>query len=475
MVRSVCLILCARAASAQFDIAINNARVVDPESRLDAVRHLGIRDGKIAAVSQQPLRARLVIDATGLVAAPGFIDLHWHGQDPASDPWEAMDGVTSSLELEIGTADIDGYYKAREGRSMIHHGAAAGHAPVRMKVMNDPGRFVPSGPAASRAASPEEETEIRRRVEAELKKGAVAVGIGVAYTPGAAPFEIVDMFRIAKRFDAPVHTHIRFASSVATGHGRQHGLLEVIAAAAATGASLQVVHVNSSGQGDTAAFLKIIEEARARGIDVTTEAYPYTAGATSIDSAIFDGAESREDSFFPLIQWIATGERLTRETFRKYRKQGGTVILHTNTEERVDLAVTHPLTMIASDGFDVREQGHPRSAGTYAKILGRYVREKQSMSLMDAIRKMSLMPAQRLEMRVPAMRYKGRIRVGADADLAVFDPARVIDRSTYERPMQYSEGMRWVLVNGTPVVADGKPVTSAFPGRAIRAPSSSDR
>jgi N-acyl-D-aspartate/D-glutamate deacylase len=380
-----------------------------------------------------------------------------------------MDGVTASLELELGTDDVEGWYRRREGNSMIHHGVAAGHPPIRMRVMNDPGDLVPSGPAANREATPEEITDMKRRLEAGLRQGAVAVGMGVAYTKGATPFEVVEMFRVAARFGASVHVHIRGASSVATGPGRQQGLLEVIAAAAATGAALQVVHVNSSGQADTGEFLRVIGEARARGMDVTTEAYPYTAGATAIESAIFDEVESRPDSFFGQLQWMATGERLTRESFRRYRKQGGMVILHTNTEERVRTAVTSPLAMIASDGIDVRPQGHPRSAGTYSKILGRYVREMGALTWSEAIRKMSLMPAQRLERRVPAMRRKGRIEVGSDADLAVFDPDRVIDRSTYEKPMQHSEGMRWVLVGGVAVVDGGRPVPGVFPGRAIRA------
>ncbi len=463
---------CSVSLAQPLDLAINNGRVIDPASGLDAVRNVGIRGGKVVSVGTGTLTAKRSIDAKGLIVAPGFIDLHWHGKDTSSDRYEAMDGVTASFELEIGTADVDGWYRAREGKSQIHHGVAAGHAPIRMQVMRDPGEFLPAGPAANREATPEEVTSIRQRLEAELKKGAVAVGIGVAYTKAASPFEIVDMFRIAARFGAPVHTHIRFASSVAAGNMRQFGLLEVIAAAASTGAPLQVVHVNSSGQADTAGFLEIIRGARERGLDVTTEAYPYTAGATRIETAIFDGAEERDDAFFGQLQWMANGERLTRETFRKYRKQGGPVILHTNTEERVRLAVKSPLTMIASDGFDVRAQGHPRSAGTYTHILGRYVRERGDLTWNEAIRKMSLMPAERLAKRVPAMRNKGRIHLGADADLAVFDPRTVIDHATYEKPDQFSEGMRWVLVNGVPVVDGGKPVEGVFPGHGIRAPVS---
>ena len=133
-------------------------------------------------------------------------------------------------------------------------------------------------------------------------------------------------------------------------------------------------------------------------------------------------------------------------------------------------AVTHPLTMIASDSFDVHPPSHPRAAGTFARVLGRYVREQGLLDLMQALRKMTLMPAQRLEARVPSMRGKGRVRVGVDADLAIFDAARVIDRATYEQPAQFSDGMRYVLVNGQFVVRDGQVVAGATPGRPVRAP-----
>jgi dihydroorotase len=128
--------------------------------------------------------------------------------------------------------------------------------------------------------------------------------------------------------------------------------------------------------------------------------------------------------------------------------------------------------MIASDGYLLNGKGHPRTAGTYARVLGHYVREKKALDLMTALKKMTLMPAQRLEKRAPVFKDKGRIRVGADADITVFDPNRVIDKATYENPLQYSEGIQFVLVNGVPVVKDGKVVEGVFPGRAARAPIS---
>jgi N-acyl-D-aspartate/D-glutamate deacylase len=459
-----------------YDIVISRARVVDPESKTDSVRDVGITGSRITGLSAKPLSGKRVIDGRGLVLAPGFIDLHWHGVDPASDAYELHDGVTTSLELEIGVKDIDAYYKAREGKSLIHHGAAAGHAPVRMEVLGDSGDFLPADKASFGRATEEDVAKMKMRLEQEFKQGAVALGLGIVYTQGASYWEIIEMFKLAARFNAVCHVHLRGASSaVSAENGRIQGLSEVIAAAAVTGASLHVVHINSSSQASITRMMEMIEGARKAGIDVTTEAYPYTAGATRIESAVFDGVESRPDSYFSNMQWVKTGERLTRETFLKYRKERGLVITHSNTEENVRKAITHPLVMIASDGFDVTSGGHPRSAGTFTKILRQYVRDEKAIPLMDAIAKMTIMPARRLEKRVPAMKNKGRIKVGADADLVLFDPATVRDRATYEKPDAFSEGMKVAIVNGVVTLADGKVVEGVHPGKGIRAAVVADK
>ncbi|MBK5291415.1 MAG: amidohydrolase family protein, partial [Acidobacteriia bacterium] len=470
---SLLLILCVLLCHAQtYDTVIAGGRVMDPESGLDAVRFVGISDGKVRVVSQAPLSGRITLQAQGLVVAPGFIDLHWHGKEPAMGRYQVMDGVTSALELEIGVAGIDEWYAARAGKSIVNHGASIGHPPIRMALMKDPGAFLPAGAAAHRAATDAEIEEMKKRIEEGLRRGAPAVGFGIAYTQAASYWEILEMFRAAAKFKASAHVHIRGASSVAGASAdREQGLSEVIAAAAITGAPLHVVHINSSGQQSAGRMLHIISEARLRGIDVTTEAYPYAAGATRIESALFDAWMDRLPSDYQMLQWGATGERLTRESFLKYRRLGGTVIMHTNTEERVRMAILSPLTIIASDGYDFLEgSGHPRSSGTYSRVLARYVREEGALPLMDALKKMTLMPAQRLAVRVPAMRDKGRIRAGADADLTIFDPARIRDQSTYEKPDAMSAGVVHVLVNGTAVVRDGKLLEGIYPGKAIRAP-----
>lgn len=438
---------------------------MDPESGLDAIRHVGINGTSVAAISETPLKGRAELEATGLVIAPGFIDLHQHAWDDASLRFKVQDGVTSAFELEVGTAEVDRWYAARAGKSPLNYGVSVGHLQVRMAVMGEQPDFLPAatGRAAAKAATDEEIAELKRQLERGLNEGAVAVGFGVQYTPAATGWELLEMFRAAAKHNASCHVHLR---SRGERGSVMDGFLEVLAASAAGGAPLHVVHSQSSGGGFTPRLLEAIADARARGLDVTTECYPYTAGMTDIRSAIFDdGWQERMKIDYKDLQWGETGERLTAESFARYRKTGGLVIAHTNPEEVVRGAVAHPLTMIASDGL----KGHPRNAGTCARILGKYVREGKVLSLMDALRKMSLMPAQRLEKRVPAMRNKGRVRVGADADLVLFDPAAVTDKATFEDAFQASAGIGHVLVNGVAVVKDGRLREAVLPGKALRA------
>lgn len=463
--------LCAQDAS--YDVVITRGTVMDPESGLNAVRDVGIRGGKIRAISSSALKGKQTIDAKGLMVAPGFIDLHQHGQDDENYRAKARDGVTTALELEVGAGDIDRWYAEREGKALINYGASVGHIPVRMAVMHDPGQLLPSGDAAHREATPEEMGQIMSLLERGLRRGALAVGVGPAYTEAATNWEITQVFRVAAKYRASCHIHIRSgAPRIGASSGSFTGFEEAVAAAAITGASLHIVHIQSTGGPDVVYELQMISEARSHGLDVTTEAYPYTMGMTSIQSAIFDHKENEPDSYFASLLWPATGEHLTRDLFLRYRKQGGMIILPSNTQENIDAAIESPLTMIASDGHLLNGKGHPRTAGTYARVLGHYVREERVLDLMTALKKMTLMPAQRLEKRAPAFQDKGRIRVGADADITVFDPNTVIDKATYEKPLQYSEGIQFVLVGGVPVVKDGTLVEGLFPGRGVRAPSS---
>jgi dihydroorotase len=190
---------------------------------------------------------------------------------------------------------------------------------------------------------------------------------------------------------------------------------------------------------------------------------------TEIQSAtIQDIYKSAPDVRLAELEWPRTGERLNRESFDRYSGIGGPIVVHTNTEQMVDAAINSPLTIIASDAYWQNGTGHPRTTGTYSKVLGRYVRDTHSLSLMEAIRKMTLMPAQRLEARVPAMKQKGRLRVGADADITIFDAATVMDRSTYREPSLPPVGIQHVIVNGVSVVANARAVEGVAPGKAVR-------
>ena len=459
---SLCL---AAAALAQqpYDLVVTGGRVMDPESKLDAVRNIGIRDGKVVAIRSTPLSGKQTIDAAGLTVAPGFIDLHAHGQDNENHRYQVRDGVTTALELEIGTYDVDAWYAAREGKRLINSGVTVGHAPARIRVLKDPSTaLVPSGDGARRAATEEEITLMKAGIERGLQQGALGLGFGIQYTPAASRWEILEMFRVAGRFKAPVFVHVRHMGDAEPD--ALNAVEEVMGAAAVTGAPLHIVHLTSSGLKQTPKLLQTIGEARARGLDITTECYPYEAAMTELQSAIFDpGWQKVLGVDVDRVEWVATGERLTAATFPRYRKQGGMVIMHMIPADIVTQAVASPLTMIASDGVITNGKGHPRGAGTFSRVLGLYVREQKALSLMDALAKMTLQPANRV-----GLETKGRIRVGSDADLTIFDPAKVIDRATFREPTLPSAGIEHVLVNGTPVVLRGALVEGVMPGRAVR-------
>jgi N-acyl-D-aspartate/D-glutamate deacylase len=473
--------LAALAAAQQYDLVIEGGRVIDPETGLDAVRNVGILGGKIVRIAPEALSGRRVIHATGLIVAPGFIDLHQHGQEMESQRLKALDGVTTALELEIGAPDVAQFLKSKNGHSLIHYGTSASHVAARAAVFGAPlpaeiigpkagiPEILPkSGPATDQPATPEQIEAMRERLRAELNAGGLAIGMGIQYTPGATRLEVIEMFRLAAERGLPVYTHVRSAGRVEPGSAIE-SISEVIGASAITGAALHIVHINSSCLRDSLECLSMVEGARARGLDVTTEAYPYIAGMTIVNSALFNpGWREKLGIDYGDLVLPDTGEHLTKQRFDELHNanEARSVLIFANTQEVVDKVIPHPLVMIASDGAE----GHPRNAGTYSRVLAQYVRGKQTVTLMDAIRKMSLMPAQMLERSTPAARKKGRLQEGADADVVVFDAGTISDRATFEKPMEPSVGVRFLVVGGTVAVEEGKIVPNVFPGQAILGP-----
>ena len=332
--------------------------------------------------------------------------------------------------------------------------------------MGDKPAFLP--PANSRGAKQRATSEqlatIKEKIEHGLKRGAVAVGFGLQYTPEATQWESLEVFRIAAKYNASCHVHMR-SKGTNTGLNIHTAMHEVIALSAIRCAPGHIVHIQSTGNLVTPRLIEMVIDAKKRGVDISCEVYPYTAGMTDIKSAIFDpGWQERAGITYNNLQWVATGERLTKTAFEKYREQGGKGFGHANPERLVRIVVASPHTIIASDGF----MGHPRNSGCYSRILGKYVRENKDLSLMLALKKCSLWPAQRLEKCAPAFKKKGRLQIGADADIIIFDAGKIIDKATFKDAAQFSSGFHYTLVHGVPVVKNGKFQKNVFPGQAAR-------
>ncbi len=462
-------------AEESFDIVLKGGRVIDPETSLDAVRHIGIRGDMIAAISDAPLSGRRVIDASGLVVAPGFIELHQHDFLPGTDRVLALDGLTTALELEVGVPDVGRFIAAHRGNSLVNFGASASYYIARLRAWDQPvaaskmgaeAAVVPqSGPATNDAATPWQLERVLARLRSEVGAGALGIGVGLEYSPGTTRHELIEVFRLAKTLDVPVFVHARSSGLLEPGTGIA-SVEELIGASAITGASVHVHHVNSTCMRDALECIAMMAGARERGLDVTTEAYPYTVAMTEINSAFFNpGWREKLGIDYGDLELPETGERLTHEKFEQLHasSEGQFILIHLNPQSLVDSIMVEPGVIVASDGISL----HPRGAGTRARVFSRYVREQKSLSLMDAIRKMTLMPAQRLEQLTPEARRIGRIREGARADIAVFDLATVQDRATFRAPTEPSVGMRYVLVAGTLVVDGGRIVEGVFPGRPL--------
>ncbi len=463
----------------EYDIVIMGGRVIDPETQLDAIKNVGILNNRIAQVSSNTLKGKAVIDATGLVVAPGFIDLHIHGRSNKEQEYQLHDGLTTVLELEWGIEFLEQWYESRKSKALINYGASVCWPFERFKAMDkykdDVNKlfqntlageskiktlFNTISPSYTENLSPDETTKMLANIRTSLNEGGIGIGVPVGYLPKTDPREMFDVYQLAAELNALVFSHVRAPNISA--------IQEAIADAMITGAPLHLVHINSMSLGNIQLALEMIALANKKGASISTELYPYTAASTLLQSAMFnDGWRERLDMEYGDLQWVLTGERLTEETYENYRKTGGTVIMHMMKPEWIKTGILFPGTIIASDGMPYARLAHPRTAGTFSRVLGKYVREDNALDLSTALAKMTLLPAKILEPIAPMMRYKGRIQIGADADITIFNPDTINDKATFEKGLEFSEGIEYVIVNGILVLKNGTIVPAVFPGQPI--------
>lgn len=489
-----------------FDTVILNGRVIDPETGLDAVRNIGIENGEIVAISEFVLVGEVEIDASGHIVAPGFIDLHAHGMAVGDMRMQAMQGVTTVLELESGVLPISNWYDAlATQQTPLNYGASAAWTFARIAAFSNtepeatPAYFQDAqvrNDWKEEIANPAQFDQILELVEGGLEEGALGIGINAGYAPGYGQKEYFALAKLANQYSVPTFNHVRYIGDQQPDGGFD-AIKELIANAALTGAHMHISHINSTSVRDIHATLDLVERAQANGINVTVEAYPYGAGNTVVGAAMFSGENWQERLNTSAEAFQLGDRRLTEKELEDYQaNEPGTFITWHYLDDEVpedmaliDASITHPAVMIASDAvfwsyFDANGAAqiysgdewplpesvfsHPRSSGAFAKILRSYVRERGLLSMSEAIRKISLMPAQTLEESVPQMRKKGRIQIGMDADIVVFDPATIADLATYSNANQPAVGVQTVLVNGAFTVRDGELVLNADGGEAIR-------
>jgi N-acyl-D-aspartate/D-glutamate deacylase len=486
-------------AKEAYDLVILNGRVMDPATRLDAVRNVGVKDGKIVVITKKKISGKQVIDAKGLVVAPGFIDVHSHGQDAFVFKLKLRDGVTTAMEIEAGAYPVDDYYKAFEGKAQVNYGASVSHVFARIAVMDgvDPKGFgLYSGAINAAAAHGSQWHEKRADDPAVLKKittaleeglhqGALGIGIAIGYYEKIGSPEIFAVYGLAKRYKSFATTHVRYMSNI-----QPSGVLalqEALANAMIHDVPLLVHHIHSTSLHRVREALEMVDDARRRGLNVIAEAYPYDYGSSIIGADYLgEGFQEAMGMDYKDITYVKTGETMTKELLAKYRKQdpGGMMMMHHMKEPDVMAALQHDRVIIGSDTMPFTDEkgnipgwdaaygtgmGHPRGAGCYARTL-RLVREKNVFDLMTGISKMSYQPAKWLEDFVPDMKLRGRLKKGAIADITIFDPDTVTDNAQPVKGKMTlpSTGIPYVIVNGTIVVENSKVLKDVYPGQPIR-------
>lgn len=489
-------------------VLLRGGRVVDPGSGTDRAADVLVEDGRVTAVGTnlltgEALARATVVDVTGRVVGPGFVDLHSHVNSIAGQRLQARDGVTTALELEAGLLPVElAYANAQKEGRPINFGFSASWGMARAEVLSGreadadfiSGLSMLADPAWQADSSPAQLRAWLGRLESELADGALGIGILQGYAPRTDPREYRAVSELAARAGVPTFTHVReiVESDPSTP---VDGTLEAAQVAMDLGGHVHHCHVNSTSRRHIERTLGTIEEARTGGASITVETYPYGAGSTGIGAAFLAPERLPTWDLSPQnIVLVTTGERIRDEAHllhvRAVDPGAACIVEFIDDEDPGDRALLErslafPDGIVASDAMhvtfpdgstDTREwplpaggTTHPRTTGTYAKSLRMMVRESGLWSWLEAFRRCSYLPARVMDSTTPAFSGKGHLGVGADADLVVIDPERVTDQATYLASTRPSIGVDHVLVSGEFVVRDGDIVTDAYPGRGLRA------
>ena len=453
-----------RGVDESFDVVIAGGRVIDPASGFDAVATVGISGSTVAAISTDAEAARMqagtTIDATGLVVSPGFIDILSYSPNGYGEWFKLADGVTTNLGMHgLDNLAANWFAAHPDGSSPVHFGGASDNAFVRQ--VHGLGPYDQAAGATLEAMLSD--------ARADLRNGFVGLHMQPEYTPGTTAEDLLAHASIAAEHGVPLCVHARYSDNLAPGTNLQ-AISELVSAARETGAHIHVEHINSTGgTGVMAEALGRISDAISEGLAMTACIYPYTFWATYLKSARYQDWQQKYGIGYGDLQVAGTAERLTEQTFADAYAANSLTAAFAMSPDDVELPLQTGFVMVGSDAILERSHNnHPRSTGCFSRVLGHYVRERAVLDLPTALAKMTIQPARLLEGRCPDLQRKGRIGIGADADITVFDPAAVADRSTIANPAQESAGIQWVVVDGQLARTPDGFADAAPAGRGLR-------
>lgn len=440
------------------DVVVAGGRVIDPETGFDAVAHVGIDGDTVSRISLDPLVGSTTLNATGLVVAPGFIDILSYPPNGYGEWHKIADGVTTNLCMHGIDDSVDRFLsRAAELRPPVNYGGATDQSTHRIAL----------GVGIDYASDPQI-TELVRLAEVDLRAGALGIHEQPEYNIGVTLDEMLRHGELAASHGVPLCLHLRYSENLAPGT-QEEAVAEAIVVARRTGCAVHVEHINSTGgTGRMREALAQLEAARSEGLAITACTYPYRFWATYAGSARFRDFRQKYGISYGDLQVAGTSARLDEAGWRKAKADNRLTAAFAMSDDDIDTSLAAPWVMVGSDAILERHHNnHPRAAGCFSRVLGTYVRERGVITLPEALAKMTILPARLLESRSPAMARRGRLRAGAAADVTVFDPATISDRSTIEQTWLESVGVHHVLVGGQVVRSAGVTDRSVRPGVPI--------